>query len=125
MNAASVEAHAFSVVEFLAALQQGAVAEPAVLEALARKVEVARRIHERYDAALRAPASPAILPASWVPALGAAFLDAAERTGDLKWLNSALKLQDGVLREPPFAGHPALEDRIARLLAVPLPLCEQ
>ena len=125
MNAADVEVQAFSVVEFLTALDRGAVADHSVLEALARKVEVARRVHERYDAGLRAPVSEAILAASWVPALGAAFLDAAERTGDLKWLNSALKLQDGVLREPLFTGHPALEERIARLLAVPLPPCEQ
>lgn len=114
-------ASAFSVPAFLERVARGAPADPAVLEALARKIEVARRLHRVYDAELRKPATDALLDPSLVPALGAVFADAAERTGDLKWLNTALKLQHGVLREPAFSGDPGLETRLARLLERPLP----
>jgi hypothetical protein len=110
----------FSVPAFLSGVDPR-TGDAEVLEALARKIEVARRLHESYDATLGRPASATLLDPAWLPALGAAFLDAAERMRDLKWLNTALKLQDGVLREPSFAGDAALEARIRRMLEQPLP----
>lgn len=110
---------AFSVPAFLERVARGEPPDPAVLEALARKIEVARRVHECYDAQLREPASEALLDPGLLPALGAAFADAAERSGDVKWLNTALKLQHGVLRAPAFAGDAGLEARLSRLLERP------
>lgn len=115
--ASYVRDRVFSVRAFL----ESGSTDTAILEALARKVEVAGRVHELYDSELRTPASESLLDPALLPTLGAAFLDAAERGGDLKWLNTALKLNQGVLHEPPFGGDASLEARIARLLERPLP----
>lgn len=110
----------FSVAEYLGRVAGGGEADPAVLEALARKIDVAKRVHAFYDAQLAKPASEELLDAERLPHLGALLLREAERRADLKLLNSALKLRDAL---PPAADAAPLDAWIDRLLAAPLPAC--
>ena len=110
----------FSLADSLGRVAGGGEADPAVLEALARKIDVAKRVHAFYDAQLAKPASDELLDAGRLPQLCTLLLREAERRADLKLLNSALKLRDAL----PAAADAALLDAwIDRLLTVPLPAC--
>lgn len=110
----------FSLAEYLGRLASGGEADPAVLEALARRIDVAKRVHAFYDAQLAKPASGELLEPSRLPLLGTLLLREAERRADLKLLNSALKLRDAL---PAGADAAPLDAWIDRLLAAPLPAC--
>ena len=118
-----VRATAFGVARFLKQVAAGETADPWALESLCKKVDVARRVFEFYDVRLARPVTDALLDVTWLPLLGGVLLHEAERRQDFKLLNSAIKLQHGVLIEPSFSGHPALGAWIDRQLAVPMSPC--
>lgn len=86
--------------EFL--LSQGAEAaldrlsEP-LSDRLRRKIEVARKVYQTYEPDLSRPTSSVPLSAEAINQLCALMLLAALRQRDVRFLNSALKLIDGIL----------------------------
>ena len=69
----------------------------AQLDRLRRKVEVARKLYARYENDLSLPATTETLSAAGVNQLCAVMLLAALRSRDARFLNSALKLIDGLI----------------------------
>jgi hypothetical protein len=67
------------------------------LDRLRRKIEVARKLYAGYDGKLSTPVKDALLSAAGVNRLCAVMLLAALRSGDTRFLNSALKLIDGLV----------------------------
>jgi len=111
---------AFATEPCLAGLELDALApcDP-VLERLAKKIEVPRKLLAYYTPDLaRASAPEPVAPAYAVYAC-AAYLAIADRFGDLKFLNTALKLVDGILG---VAMPPELVRWAQCLLERPLPI---
>lgn len=69
----------------------------AQLDRLRRKIEVARKLYARYESDLSRPATTEPLSAAGINRLCAIMLLAALRHHDARFLNSALKLIDGLI----------------------------
>lgn len=104
----------FSTEAFIAAVTPGSLDDvtAATLEILARKVEVGRRLRRCYSADLARPVSDEPVQPAFCVALAAAFVHFGLLRQDWKWINTALKMDYGILEEPAYAA-PA---EIARLL---------
>lgn len=87
-----------------------------ILTRLTRKAEVARRLFTAYTPDLERPASSEILSPAHALALTGLLLAAAERFGDYRSLNCAIKMLDGIVIEPPIGGSALLEAWAGRLL---------
>jgi hypothetical protein len=102
----------FSVESFLHGLRSAADIEQAgvaeVLEALSRKVEVARRLRAFYRPDFR-NADETLVAEGYPAYLCAVDLLAAQTLPDYKFLNCALKMLDGILVEPTLAPELALD----------------
>ncbi|MDR7142205.1 hypothetical protein [Rhizobium sp. BE258] len=69
----------------------------AQLDRLRRKIEIARKLYARYESDLSRPATTEPLSAAGINQLCAIMLLAALRHHDARFLNSALKLIDGLI----------------------------
>src|SRR5262245_37724923 len=103
----------FGVEAFLAGTWR-ALIEPPVryrreLEALAKKVEVGRRLYVAYDAEIKRAMTNEVAHPSYVALLCAIFLAVAEQGPAWRFLNTALKMTDGVLLEPSWAADAVLQ----------------
>lgn len=114
---------AFATEAFLADLLAGPGPVDAqavrVLDRLCKKVDVVGKVSAFYTPALARSAEPEPLSAPYAAALAAALLLAAETGGDLKFLNTALKMLDGRLGDPRAAYPPWLAEWAEALLARP------
>jgi len=114
---------AFATEAFLADLLAGPGPNDAEavrrLDRLCKKVDVVGRVSAFYtpDLARSAEAEPIATP--YATALAAALLLAAEARGDLKFLNTALKILDGRLGDAGGAYPPWLAAWAERMLARP------
>jgi hypothetical protein len=105
----------FSTETFIAQLTPGALDEEAAatLETLARKVEVGRRLRVAYSSDLARPAGDEMVEPAFAGALAAAFAHFGMLRQDWKWINTALKMEWGILQEPTFQ----MSETVRRLLA--------
>lgn len=103
----------FSVEAFLASRSsEEIVLLPESLEIygkLRRKVEVARRLFAHYTADIARPAGDDIVHPGYAQLLCAQFLIIAQKSGDPRVLNAALKMLDGILLAPVVSPLPALD----------------
>lgn len=75
---------------------------------LSRKAEIAGKIARAYDADWRKPTDPNPIGPETGALLCAIFLDQTRSAGDPRYLNAALKMLDGVMREPDIRADIAL-----------------
>lgn len=80
----------------------------ATLIRLTRKAEIAGKIARAYDADWRRPIDPDPIAPETGALLCALFLDQCRNAGDPRYLNAALKMLDGVMREPDIRADIAL-----------------
>ncbi|MHC5113734.1 MAG: hypothetical protein ACYTGP_04825 [Planctomycetota bacterium] len=86
------------------------------LDQLARKVEVARRLWAFYEPDLSRPVERTLVHDAYAAHLCAVFLSTAARTADPKFLNTAVKMLDGMLLEPALAGDAVLAETAEELV---------
>jgi hypothetical protein len=105
----------FSTETFIARLTPGALDEEAAatLETLARKIEVGRRLRLAYSDDLAKPAGDEMAEPAFARALAAAFTHFGMLRQDWKWINTALKMEWGILQEPAFQ----MPETVGRILA--------
>ena len=89
-------------------------AAAAALERLSRKVEVGRRLLAAYADGFGKPVDSQPVRADVLPYLASLFVFAGLARGDWKFLNTAMKMQDGILIDRPVT----LPDAFDRALRV-------
>jgi hypothetical protein len=77
-------------------------AQVPVLERLAKKVEVARRLCRSYTEDMGKPLDATPIAPGYAEALAAAFFHHGLLRKDWKWINTVLKLDWGILIAPAF-----------------------
>lgn len=83
-----------------------------IMEKLAKKVEVARKLCRGYAGELGKPREIAPIASEYVEVLAAAFVHHGLSREDWKWINTVLKLDWGILTTPEFR----VSEGLAKLL---------
>ena len=83
---------------------------------ICRKGEIRQKIYQVYYDDLTAAASANVISSDDIELFLGVVIHAYEQTKNLKFLNSALKLSDGVLREPVYTISSAVDLRLNELL---------
>ena len=87
-----------------------------VLEALAKKVEVGRKLRLAYTVDLAKQASDLCVAPAYAEALAAAYVHFGLMRKDWKWINTALKMEWGILQEPAFQMPQPIAELLVALL---------
>lgn len=80
----------------------------AILEILAKKIEVGQRLCSGYDDAIAKVTNEDAADTRFIEALAAALLFYGVRLGEWKWINTVLKLDWGILRAPEYKPSPEI-----------------
>lgn len=104
----------FATEPFIAGLSSSPLspAEVEVMERLAKKIEVARKLCRGYAQDMGKPLDAAPAAPGYAEALAAAFFHHGLLRDDWKWINTVLKLDWGILTAPAFQ----MPDDLAALL---------
>jgi hypothetical protein len=110
LPAPRVCAEGFSTEVFIASLTPGRLDDSAAatIEVLAKKIEVGRRLRCCYSKDVSQPAGEAAVDPAFCAALAGAFVHFGALRRDWKWINTALKMDYGILQDPPFTLPPPL-----------------
>lgn len=87
-----------------------------VLVRLSRKAEIAKAVYAFYTEDLSRPASDEVLQPEYAAAFCGLCLAAAEHLGHVRSLNCALKMLDGILRQPQVEYGESLRRAASRLV---------
>lgn len=98
-----IEEGAFSTEKFLHDMQGESISSSErskILDRLCKKVDVVKKVYIAYESDLSKARSSVVIRESYAVYLCMILICAAKEGNDLKFLNSALKMLDGGLREP-------------------------
>lgn len=103
------------IVAALAAEPEILLAQTGDLDVLQRKTEVARRLGAFYTPDAKLRVGDDVVHPDYALALCAIFLLFAERSNNAKYLNTALKMLDGILLAPTMPEDPFLSECALKL----------
>ncbi len=100
----------FATEVFIAGLRAGELdaGTRCYLELLTRKVEVASKLKVRYQSDLGHVLDDDPVAEGYAEALAAAYVHFGVLAGEWKWINTALKMDGGILTSPTFRTPPEL-----------------
>lgn len=116
---APMEAGGFATEPFIASLDPAtpAACDRVTLERLSRKAEVARKLYRSYQPDLSKPASQEPARPEFALYLAVYYLHAGCALGDWKWINTGVKMTEGIVEVPVLQVPEAVKDAVAGILA--------
>lgn len=120
---APVEVADFNTERFIVSLdpEQVASCDRATLERLTRKIEVARKLYQSYQPDLSKPSSQTPVRSAFALYLTVFYFHAGLVLGDWKWINTGVKMTEGILLVPALDIPAAIREMISRVEGMATP----